>query len=150
MMHGRILLIAPIARDIFWWVLLKWSVCMTFSLLKTIWGFDNISLFNITIPNVLPMFNVNLLILTHGSKPINQKLTSETRLFMSLLVAYNMVSSANSMHLRPPQAFITSLIYVLNNKDPSTEPCGTPVLILRSSDLCFLYKKRHGKRSQRL
>ena len=47
------------------------------------------------------------------------------------------VSSAYVMNLKTLLACEKSLIYIMNNRGPSIEPCGTPVFIDKTFDRMF-------------
>ena len=74
--------------------------------------------------------------------------TLDTNVYMLVLWQKIPVSSANILNKPSLQEFAISFIYIMNNKGPSTEPCGTPHLTYFVSEFtlftltyCFLFER---------
>ena len=86
-----------------------------------------------TIAFVFFTFNDNLFIFSHSVTLFNS--CSVVLASLCLVCApHNVVSSAYVMKLKCEVDCAMSFMYIMNNKGPSIEPWGTPVVILPSSE----------------
>ena len=91
-----------------------------------------------TIAFVFFTFNDNLFIFSHSVTLFNS--CSVVLASLCLVRApHNVVSSAYVMKLKCEVDCAMSFMYIMNNKGPSIEPWGTPVVILPSSEGVSLY-----------
>ena len=92
---------------------------------------------------VLFLFNDNLLILSHSIIFRSSSFTPDSVLLFGILslqdlmVLNKVVSSAYIIKFNILLAFGKSFMYIINNKGPMTDPCGTPKFIDKISDLAF-------------
>ena len=78
---------------------------------------------------------VNLLLLHHFIKCLNFVLMSQKSCVKFVCDINSAVSSANNLKFSGPTAFWISLIYIVKNNGPRTEPCGTPHSVFPNDDL---------------
>ena len=82
------------------------------------------------------MFNESLLTISHSLIFVNSLLSpvSSWPSPNAFVVVTSVVSSAYIIHLNTLLEKTMSFIYIVNNKGPSIEPCGTPVKMLALQD----------------
>ena len=85
-----------------------------------------ILLFVKTIKFVLAKFSDNLFIANHTLSLSNSLFIVKHRFKILFPDANKLVSSANRTNFKISETFFISLMYVINNKGPRIEPCGTP------------------------
>ena len=89
------------------------------------------------------LFNDNLLILNHSIIFRISSFTADLVLLFGILslqdlmVLNKMVSSAYIIKLNILLAFGKSFMYIINNKGPRIDPCGTQMFIDKISALAF-------------
>ena len=71
----------------------------------------------------------NLLVLSHSLNWANSQFNVAIIVLICVPSIRTVVSSANRMEKKFSDSLANSLIYKINNKGPSMDPCGTPCVI---------------------